>query len=601
MRLNAINAAVTGFLTVTSLAAIVVAMTPGSSDDWIINPLAGLTAIAFCFMAFARLSIGAPDAVTRRIWRGIIVVFCAVAAGQFLEGYNEAIRDVFGIDDIANCVLLVVSPTTVWMIGRFDPPPLFARGLFIVGFLVQAISTVLDVSNAILISRWNNDVVWIDHVTDFGQFISLQIYLAAVAIFLLSLHLHQRVRAVGAASVGGLSRYLFVRLRLLDKLRYPKTPLPIPAIEFWLWIAHFITWIPFVGPQVRTSHGKGVLTQLGEILLLGCRSGLDARDYYVFELFREGTLRHSADYLTRFETSNGLFKAISDFARQSFARPSMPLKDRLKFYAYCADNGLPCSPVLWLVEDGQLYQSDGQGIHARDVLAVPVRLTSGETAGSLYEHIGNGRYIDRHGLTMSSTEVFSTSVGLYGMPTNILVPKPAPHPDIARFLGRSIDLRFFLTTCLSVRGEVHLTHAIAELRSIGANLSEPTPSWLAPINMSDGTAGALIREASGGRRLRPLSVDKALRRPAFEGTEIPMWPAIRRLALDAHAHARDRFALTWEIVSSPSGPVLLGASDCPNVERIQRAHREPIGRSLLGQHLLAFLEILEKNAGAHAR
>jgi len=145
MRFASINNAVLGFLLLTTIVAVYVIASPGSGDNWIINPLTGITAIAFSLLAFARLSVGAPNRIAKHIWRGTILVFCTVAASQFLEGYRQLLSQKYGIDDIADCVLLVVSPVTMWMISKFDPPPLFTRGLFLLGFLLQSVSTVLDV------------------------------------------------------------------------------------------------------------------------------------------------------------------------------------------------------------------------------------------------------------------------------------------------------------------------------------------------------------------------------------------------------------------------------------------------------------------------
>jgi len=609
MRFGSINGAVLAFLLLTSLVAIYVIASPGSSDNWIINPLTGITAIAFCLLAFARLSVGAPSRIAKQIWLGIIAVFCIVAISQFFEGYRETLSQNYGIDDIADCVLLVVSPLTMWMISKFDPPPLFARGLFLLGFLLQSVATSLDILNAVYMSHWGWDTAFIDLITDLGQFMSLQIYLVAVAIFLVSLHLRQRISSHGVQTVGQLSRYLFVRLRLFGELHYPRLPFRVPGVGLGLWCFHFFTWVPLVGPQVRERHGKSISRQVLDIFHLGLLSGLDARAYYMFDMYDQGGLDRSASYLTLYETQNGLFQAIGDFIARPLKRARSPIKDRIEFSAFCAERNIPCIAPLVVNQYGQLdqaatavmdqsvtgqsaapsasdvpYQS-GTVRQSRDVILVPNR--AGDVGGAVvYQHIGNGRYLDQNGMTLSSSEVFDKQTSLTSRQRGVLMPRLVNHPDLAG-LGAGVYAGIQVVTCMTPGHRLIITHALLQLHSSESAWSA-RPDMVAPIRLSDGLIGTPTLTARDARQQ-----SSQLRRLHVEGRTLPCWPEIQRLALAAHEVFCDRFILGWDVAYTPDGPVLAGVSELPDVELLQQAHHEPISTSPLGPPLYQYLCLLE--------
>ena len=91
----------------------------------------------------------------------------------------------------------------------------------------------------------------------------------------------------------------------------------------------------------------------------------------------------------------------------------------------------------------------------------------------------------------------------------------------------------------------------------------------------------------------------ASRRPVtFPSDRAPGCRLPAQLARDAHAACPDRVIIEWVIACTAAGPVLVSASECPDVERLQQVHRQSIGESPLGEHLAAYLRILEDGAVA---
>ncbi len=332
MLLQAAQRAVSGFLLITTLVAVYILLTPAKVDDWFINPLTGLTAIAFSLLAVSRVSFGAPSRLARWIWLGLIAVFGVVALLQFVEPYAETLNHRFGIDDVADCALLALGPVALWMISRFDPPPILARQLFLVGLLLQFGATVLDVGNAVLSTHWRRDVVLIDAATDFGQFAALQLYLVGIAVFVISLHYHRRSRAGGVRQLGDLSRYLLARLNLFDRGADASCR---PGAGARLWLLRLLVWVPSMAKETQARSGKNVWRQLGEIVQLTWRHGLDAKAYYNFRLYGLPGFRRTAGYLTGFEANGGLFRAIDDLLVSPGIPVAVDFTDRQAVLAWC--------------------------------------------------------------------------------------------------------------------------------------------------------------------------------------------------------------------------------------------------------------------------
>ncbi|TXH38039.1 MAG: hypothetical protein E6Q98_04200 [Rhodospirillaceae bacterium] len=578
--------ALPGFLLITTLVAVYIGLSPAPADDWVINPLTGVTALAFCLLAFARIALGVPNRVAKRIWIGLIGVFCTVAAAQFVEPYGQALQKNFGIDDVADCVLLIVSPLTLWMISKFDPPPIMARNLFLFGFLMQSVATILDVLNASLELHWHRNVDAIDVITDFGQFAALQVYLIGVAVFLLSLRYHRLARAGGVKKLGELSRYLLVRLNLANRAGYSWQRERLPGYSAGLWCTRLASWLPIAAPQIRERQNKDIHWQVADILRLGWRQGLDASAYYRFGLYQRLKYDRAGGYLTNLETSNGLFAAIDHLLAKQVSGKSSDLSDRLLLGAFCEERGLPYLPALLVAENGRLdYVGDmSPGMLDRDLLAMPRHAEKDDHWGrnkQIVPFLGRGRFSRLAAGSWLILQKPDCPAGLHDMAGDALA--------VVRVI-----------TCRTKAEDICATHGLLRLvtgaqdRSESGGETEPVRGAIAalaaPINMADGQVG----EAVVDQPRRDLG--RHFRHPAtngqIAGLTMPMWSEIKALACEAHAQCPDRFIIGWDIAYKEDGIAILGATALPDVELLQSAYDEPIGDSLLAQPILDFLQIL---------
>jgi Sugar-transfer associated ATP-grasp len=70
---------------------------------------------------------------------------------------------------------------------------------------------------------------------------------------------------------------------------------------------------------------------------------------------------------------------------------------------------------------------------------------------------------------------------------------------------------------------------------------------------------------------------------AIEGRVLPLWPETIAVACRAHAAFAPRAIVGWDIAIASQGPVLIEGNNAPGVDLLQRAYREPMGNSRMGE------------------
>jgi hypothetical protein len=69
----------------------------------------------------------------------------------------------------------------------------------------------------------------------------------------------------------------------------------------------------------------------------------------------------------------------------------------------------------------------------------------------------------------------------------------------------------------------------------------------------------------------------------IEGRVLPLWQETIAMACRAHAAFAPRVIVGWDIAVTPKGPVLIEGNNAPGIDLLQRAYREPIGNSRMGE------------------
>jgi len=388
--------------------------------------------------------------------------------------------------------------------------------------------------------------------------------------------------------LGTRARATYRDYRLFKRANYPPSRVALlPGIkQFVLLVAAL--WLAWhLGPAARQVSGRGIAAQLRDLLRLGFRRGIDPVTYYLQEFYRSEARADADNFLTRYETKNGLFSALNHMRPTRYARSEMT--DKLLFAQCCERFGLPSPQVLLTAEGGRIdWRTTDPAALDRDLFAKQ-RGGKGARGACAYRYVAPGGYATRDGLLLDRAGLLADLAERSREAPLVLQPALANHPAIADFAETSlIVIRVF--TCLDARDEPVVTHAM--LRVLG----KLEPSWGTKeefgtaIDLDNGRFGPLAGDRLENTffryRLHPYTGAPILGR-LFEG-----WPAVRDLAIAAHRNFTNRIVIGWDIAYTPAGPLLLEGNNVPDVAFLQRVHGRPIGKSPLGPLLHHHLTVL---------
>ncbi|TXH31681.1 MAG: hypothetical protein E6Q98_26885 [Rhodospirillaceae bacterium] len=581
------------FCAVMMFTAFYLLLSSTRGDDGAMDDLVGATSVVAALAVFARLAMGVPNRQAQRLWHLILVLLGIVCAAQFLERYADQMLDALGCDDAGDLILMVASPATLWLLARFDPIPRLARSVLWLGVVVQLTSMSFDLLDHILVTRLRIDSDALEMLIDFSQFLALQVYFIGVALFLLALHVERLNRSRNQRAVGDLARFLFIYRGLYDKLRYPNIwDIRLPLVKPVLALVHLYLWLPKLAPLVRAKFGKPIAVQLREIAALGFNHGLDAQTYYMFELYRPAQRQAAAGYLARFETKNGLFKAINELFPPHRDNRRSKLGDKLMFARLCAEHDLACVPLLLTVENGAPALGEGGLAALRRDLFVKPRKSKGARGAGLYRYRGDDVYVDKAGDILTLASLIDRIAAQSRDQALMVQPRLINHPDLADLADQSL-LAVRVITCLDELGRPRVTHAMLRI------LCMLEPAWPTEVELAaeiDLATGSLGQMTADKKEMACSWFDRhPITGIAVSGRTVPQWNEIKDLALRAHVAAcSDRFIVGWDIASTPDGPVILEGNSYPDVEFLQRVHRRPIGQSPMSGALFHYLMRVEK-------
>jgi hypothetical protein len=399
---------------------------------------------------------------------------------------------------------------------------------------------------------------------------------------------HRTLKTLPAAT-GDLARAVFFGQNIVRRYIYPRVRgMGLPGARVVLYAARFVYWYGAMAGKVRVHAGRPVLRQLRDIITLGTRHRLDAQAYYMFEFYRPERFDRAGDYLTRFETKNGIYTLLTRMRPDNQTRTR--LDDKVGFRDFCARHGLPYPAVIGVARNGALHleqpMPDGP---AQDIFVKPVK-SKGSKGAEAILRIGPGRYRDSAGREMDWTTLASVLAERSKAMPLLLQAKLSNHPDMAPLAGESLIV-IRMITCWD-RGEAILTHAMLRIIpkleikwGLGSELG-------AAVDLKTGRLGPMTGDKKDSR----LSWwdDHPVTGARVTGRVVPHWAEAKRLVLAAQRATLGRPLVGWDVALTPEGPVLLEGNSYPDVDFPQRTHCRGIGESLLGPPLRASLIELQR-------
>lgn len=368
---------------------------------------------------------------------------------------------------------------------------------------------------------------------------------------------------------GGLAR-----LRLLAALL--AWPAVVGLTAAWFTALH--------GRTVARRTGKGRLRQLAEQLRLAAAHDVLPPWYYVFELFDPALARRAGSYLHRFETKGGILRFVREAPRPG--RERLTLSDKLRFADRCRERGLPCAPVLWVAEPGApLRPAPGAPAERTDGdLFVKPAAGRGGLGVERWRALGDGRFRSDGGTVLRRADLLARVEELGRLAPVLVQPRLVNHPELADLCNGALSTVRVMTVA-DERGGCEVTHAVLRM-ALGAG--RPVDNFhsggiAAAVDLATGVLAAAtdvgLRPDVGWRDFHP---DTGAR---IRGRRLPYWEETLALSRRAHAAFPRWPVIGWDVAILADGPVLIEGNSGPDVDILQRCHREPLGDGRFGELL----------------
>lgn len=361
-------------------------------------------------------------------------------------------------------------------------------------------------------------------------------------------------------------------------------PLAMPAL-----VAVF-TW--YNGAWIKRQTGKSIVRQVGEQLRLAAAHSLLPPWYYIFELYDDEKRRRAGEYLNRFETKRFVYPFLRRYngglpvpARRS----TDCLSDKAMFADRCAQYGLPAVPPIMVFDRGRVVRGAAR-LPEIDLFAKMLRGTGGRGA-QRWEYQGAGSYRDHGGTVLSADALIERwqALTVEARTGVIVLPRLLNHADIAD-LSNGALATVRAVTCRNERDEFEVTNAALRMAQGRTSIVDNFHAGgiVAKIDLRSGAVGPATDGALAlgpGRGWCDTHPDSGGR---ITGRTLPYWRETLDLARRAHTLAfADHVVIGWDIAILADGPRLIEGNKGPDLDLVQKSHREPIGNARLGE-LLAF-------------
>jgi hypothetical protein len=227
---------------------------------------------------------------------------------------------------------------------------------------------------------------------------------------------------------------------------------------------------------------------------------------------------------------------------------------------------------------------------AIDLFVKMLRGTGGRGA-QRWEHQGDGRYRDRDGTILSGEELIARLQALTLQVGRgcVVLPRLVNHPDMAELsTGALATVR--AVTCRNERDEFEVTNASLRMGQGRDSIVDNFHAGgiVAKVDLQTGVVGPATDGAmalGAGRGWCDRHPDTG---GVITGRTLPFWSETLALARRAHATAfADHVVIGWDIAILADGPRLVEGNKGPDLDLVQKSHREPLGNARLGS-LLAF-------------
>ena len=314
------------------------------------------------------------------------------------------------------------------------------------------------------------------------------------------------------------------------------------------------------------------------------RQMVDPPSYYAQELFRSERLAKSSQYLTRFETKNGILRSLNDYRPSPHDTDEM--SDKALFARLCSRHRIPHAQTLAVVGRDQVTWNIDPKNLCFDVFCKRQR-GKGAIGAEAFRFVASDQFRDRAG-KIYSLEQMIFHLRQFSDGKSMLIQRWLVNHDSIKDLAHDSLITFRVITWMNELNEIEVTDAMLRILAVLEPRWRPAAvdgEFAAPIEFSTGRLGLLtgdnMRTCCKRYKNHPITNAKVKDRV------IEHWPAIADMATRCHAAFNHRLMIGRDIALTPNGPIILEGNTKFDVMFLQRVQDKPAGDTRLGE-LLAF-------------
>ena len=255
------------------------------------------------------------------------------------------------------------------------------------------------------------------------------------------------VRGNGTGNhIGAKARWAYEKFALFRSARYPpyKLAFQSPFKEaFVLSVAGYLAWV--AGREVKKTTGKSMTAQFREMSSLWFRQMVDPPTYYAQELYRSERLAKSSQYLTGFETNNGILRSLNEH------RPSPQhtdeMSDKALFARLCGAHKIPRAQTLAVVGRDQVTWNIDPKELCFDVFCKRQR-GKGAIGAEAFRFVASDQFRDRAGKIYSLEQMIS-HLRQFSDGKSMLIQRWLANHDSIKDLAHDSLINFRVITCMN--------------------------------------------------------------------------------------------------------------------------------------------------------
>jgi hypothetical protein len=323
-------------------------------------------------------------------------------------------------------------------------------------------------------------------------------------------------------------------------------PLAVPLAALWFTLRN--------GLVIRRREGKGLARQFAEQLRLYTQAGIVGPWYYILSLHRDG-MQRAPTFLQRCETKRGVYALLKDDS-------PTPVGNKSAFAERCATAGVRAVACELVIDVGDL---DPAQLPDSDLFVKPL-IGCGGKGAERWDRVEPRKW-SNGSLVLGDSDLLNE---LRSRARALVVQRRIRPHSALELLTSGATPTVRALTLLDEDGRPELVATVFRM-SIGTNRTVDNihaGGLACAVSLEDGTLGMASNLGSDARlgwhSVHPTTGAR------IEGTRLPFWDEVKKLAVRAHKTVEGRIVIGWDIAIEEDGPIVIEGNRGPDMDLMQR-------------------------------